>query len=337
MSSPPIPRFVCDGTRAHISWLSRGQTHAALRVHIRAGVAGEPNSVKRLLAQLPLHEAGPRTPRLAVLAAACRGLNRPLVSASAAMFALALPTFGMGLVDERTLDGLNVWFKPLKFQVSLGIYFLTLAYMIALAGPRFRAGWWGRATVWVALASGLFEIVWITLQAGLGERSHYAQGAFGVVMYALMGVGAVLLSLTPVMAAAGMAVERSNDRVRSILRWGVLTGVPVGIVGTAIVGGMLGESPDHYPPADGSGGARLPFVGWSLTSGDLRIPHFVGMHAMQGLIVCAGLLALIRVRAGAAKGLVLATGAAWLALTFWLIHLAVNDRSPFAPLAPLFG
>jgi len=34
----------------------------------------------------------------------------------------------------------------------------------------------------------------------------------------------------------------------------------------------------------------MPITGWSRESGDLRVPHFVGMHAIQGLLLLAWVL-----------------------------------------------
>ncbi len=37
-----------------------------------------------------------------------------------------LPTFVVALMDTRTIAGVSVWDKPLKFQFAFGLYLLTL-------------------------------------------------------------------------------------------------------------------------------------------------------------------------------------------------------------------
>lgn len=44
------------------------------------------------------------------------------------------------------------------------------------------------------------------------------------------------------------------------------------------------------------GGPIMPITGWSTTGGDLRIPHFVGMHALQALLLFVLLLGVLATR-----------------------------------------
>lgn len=254
--------------------------------------------------------------------------DRPLAYTGLAVLAAMPFTVLLALIDDRVLDGFNLWFKPLKFQASTAIYLLTLALMVPLTGAAFRRGWTGRATVWLAIATGVFEVAWITLRAGLGLRSHYAESAFGSAMYVAMGVGAVILSLTCVVLAAGALIAPGRLRLLVNVRFGVAFGAAVAIIGAIGIGGMLSNHPAHYPTDANDAANRIPIVGWSLDRGDLRIAHFIGLHALQGLFAL-GLL-LVRIPHRKAIPLLAVIAATWLSGVLWLATLANGGRSPFS-------
>ena len=88
-------------------------------------------------------------------------------------------------LDARTLDGVPVWLKPLKFGVSNALFAFTLAWILAWLDDRprlvARAGWG------VALALTL-ENVLIALQAWRGVHSHFnATTPLDAAIVSLMG------------------------------------------------------------------------------------------------------------------------------------------------------
>ena len=257
------------------------------------------------------------------------GADRLVLSAGSAILTLALLSLVLALLDPRIVDGANLWHKPLKFQLSVGLYLITLAMIIPGAGPKFRRSVLGRSTVVIALSTAVFEIAWITFRAAMAQRSHYATDTgFETSMYVLMGIAAVLLSLTPLVFAIACMFPKSGDGFPAALRVGILLGSVVTILGGATVGGMLSEVPAHYPADPDDAQSRIPFVGWSLERGDLRIAHFVGLHALQGLIAAGLLLIRSRIRFAVTSLIVGAVG--WLVAVAWLVALARDDASPFA-------
>ena len=46
------------------------------------------------------------------------------------LFVFAIGSILGSLIDDRTLMGVNVWIKPLKFSISTAIYILTVGFLI---------------------------------------------------------------------------------------------------------------------------------------------------------------------------------------------------------------
>ncbi|MFF8291769.1 hypothetical protein ACF068_21405 [Streptomyces sp. NPDC016309] len=213
------------------------------------------------------------------------GLHRPLTLFSGAMMVLAVVSAAGLAVDDRVLVGAPIWAKPLKFTLSLTAYCLSLAWMLSLL-PRFRrAGWWAGTVV---AAAGAVEMAVITGQVIRGRRSHFNVGtAFDAGLYEIMAVTIVILWTATLTLAVLLFRTRLVDRAST---WAIRLGTALALAGTGLGFLMTQPTPEQKPDSttvgahsvgvpDGRPG--MPLTGWSTTGGDLRIPHFVGMHALQ--------------------------------------------------------
>ncbi len=247
-----------------------------------------------------------------------RGWNLPLTWAGLASLALMIPTAWLALHDPRTFNGINVWDKPLKFELSIAVFLLMAGWVFT----RLPAGWaktgWGRYTVWTPIVASLFEIGYIAFRASRGEASHFNQSSVtAIVMYAFMGTGALAMSSTAMVQ--GIAVLRSpntlgdNPVFRAALGWGLVLTFLLG----ASMGGYMSAQTGHWVGGVHNDAAGLPILGWSTTGGDLRPPHFLGIHASQ--IIPVASLVIIRLfgkRAGLMTGLFIAGYVALTAAVF---------------------
>lgn len=225
-----------------------------------------------------------------------------LVAFALLMLALMLPAaIGLGL-DERTLRDVNVWVKPMKFMASVALLALTTAWFTPLLPDALRRSRGFSALVWTLILTGGFEVAYISLQAGLGQASHYNVGdPFHATMYTLMGGAAMVLTATQPWLA--WLIWRHGDRsVAPAYRQAVLLGLVLTFMLGASVGMMLGGG----PPATGAG---LPVLGWSRSMGDLRVAHFLGIHAGQILPLAGFALARAWPRA--------AVPGVWIAAALW--------------------
>ena len=242
-----------------------------------------------------------------------------------AMLAMSVVALILQVIDPRLLEsGVNVWVKPAKFFSSVGIFALTAAWFFGHVRPERRNSRLMRATVAVLIASGTFELVWISWQGAHGLESHFNNDTpFHSMMYSLMGLGAVLLLGTTLPLAWEIARRPAEH-----LRRDFVAAVVIGLVLTFLLGGILGgHMSAQAGHSVGAEGGRTLLFGWNRSGGDLRIAHFFGIHAEQSIPLIAALAAGL---ASKARWMVVILGSsAYAALTLAVFAQALAGRPLF--------
>ena len=223
--------------------------------------------------------AGP-TPLSAVAEAlrVLRRVNPPLAATGWLNVALAAGALALLPLDHRLVTGALVWAKPLKFSFSIVAYAWTLAWLLAdLPAPAQRAV---RRLSWGVALSMVVEQALIFTQAARGTTSHYnASTPLNGLLFNLMGIS---IAVNTVAAAWALyLVWRYRCHGSAGYVWGVRLGLLEFLVGSVLGGFMIHAGQHTVGAADG--GPGLPGLGWSTVAGDLRIAHFLGMHALQAL------------------------------------------------------
>jgi hypothetical protein len=221
----------------------------------------------------------------------------PLTAAGLLMLAVLAVTIVGIAVDPRVITGAPAWLKPAKFAISTALYMLTLAWIFTLLPewPRTR-----RFVGWMTAVVLVLEVVIIDLQAWRGTTSHFNVGTvLDGSLFAIMGLAIAVQTLTSVAVAVALWRQHFEDRA---LGWALRLGMVLTIVGASTGGlmtrptsaqldqarvtGRMALAGAHTVGAP-DGGPGVPGTGWSLEHGDIRIPHFLGLHALQILPVLA--------------------------------------------------
>ncbi len=178
-------------------------------------------------------------------------------------------------IDERTLMGVNIWIKPLKFCISGGIFILTSGYLITLYPYSTRKkNIINNIVSWTLL----IEIAIIVYQASRGVQSHYNETSlFDGLLFAAMGILIAVNVLIMVLFVFD-TIRLKLNATKSI-QWAILLGWVIVLLGSWVGGQMISQMSHNVGVADG--GAGLPLVNWSTIGGDLRIAHFFGLHGIQ--------------------------------------------------------
>jgi hypothetical protein len=192
-----------------------------------------------------------------------------------------IPTGIAYAVDDRTFLGANVWLKPLKFEFSLALFAFTLAWFMPLVSEAFRRSFLGRYVVWAFVALTPLELAYIIWRASRGEASHFnAATPAASIAYALMGIAAVLFTLSALALAIGIA-RRDAKPADPAYRLAVIVGLALTFLLGGIEGLIMSTGGGHNVGAPMAGDTGIPVFGWLRTAGDLRVAHFLGIHAQQ--------------------------------------------------------
>lgn len=256
--------------------------------------------------------------------------DEPVLFVFAVIFAaMMLPTFLALLVETRTFNGINVWIKPLKFMSSAAIFLMTLALFMPYLDSADRARKSVRFMVWAISVILLLEIMYITYRASLAEASHFNRTSTrDIVYYALMGAG--ILTATVMSGWLGWLILRAKEKVANAdLRFAIAVGLLAGCVLGSVTGQYMSAQSNHWVGGieTDAGGSFL--FGWSRTGGDLRVAHFIGLHAMQGIPLIGWLAT--RYVPRSARNIVIAATVLWTIATAAVFAQAVAGR-PFPAL-----
>jgi hypothetical protein len=208
--------------------------------------------------------------------------NHFLAKSGTFCFLLAALLAFLPLVDSRELLGVNVWIKPLKFFISVGIYFWTMGWILDYLGDPHKVK---KISFWIFWLM-VVELILITYQAAQGKLSHFNISSIGdIVIFQVMGIAILVNSIVVFwFYLLFRKVKKLPAGYALAIRIGVIIFLIAGIEGF-VMAGRLGHT---VGAPDGQEGLFL--VGWAKAYGDLRIFHFLGIHALQVLPLLAWFL-----------------------------------------------
>ncbi len=213
------------------------------------------------------------------------------------MLAAFVPSLAGVFLDSRMVTAAPVWLKPAKFAISTAIFAFSIAWLFRYLtfSPSVKR------MIGISMSFILIlEVGLIDLQAARGVASHFNTGSpVNAAIYFFMG--SAIGVLWGIMIGLTIALFRQKF-TDSAWGWALRYGMLVSVLGAGLSGFMVRPTPEqsaaisHHarPQSIGAhtvgapdGGPGIAAVDWSKQHGDLRIPHFFGLHALQILPILA--------------------------------------------------
>lgn len=192
-------------------------------------------------------------------------------------FFLALILILVSLVYDMDFLGTHALYKPIKFALSIGIYSWTMGWYCFYLEESFPISFFNFSVI------GLlgFEMFYIAVQAIRMQPSHYnLSSSIYLFLYVLMAAAAALVTILTAYVAYRFFSQQNLSLSESYV-WGIRLALIIFVI-FSFEGFLMGSRLKHtVGSADGTEG--IFFLNWSKKFGDLRISHFLGMHALQVL------------------------------------------------------
>jgi len=183
-------------------------------------------------------------------------------------------------VSTTQVYGVNAWYKPFKFALSTFSLVWAMAWYCYYL-PSFNIKLFN-GTVILLLS---FEIIYIAIMAGLGKTSHYnVSSPFYSLMFSLMALAASLVTLYIAYVGVLFFVHKFPDLPHYYV-WAIRLGILIFVI-FSFEGFLMGGRMSHSVGLENDN-SSLFILGWSKIVGDLRVSHFIGMHALQVLPLAA--------------------------------------------------
>ena len=250
------------------------------------------------------------------------------------IFCLIFSTIGL-IIDDRVLNYSPLWLKPFKFAVSSIIYALSLIYLTSLIPTqRFLK------IANVITSYGLIiELIIIYLQAYRGRMSHFNFLTLeDMILFQIMAFAIVAVWICLIIYMVGFfKLDTNNDVLIPSIRVGlIITFLSMGMAFTMTQPskqdiqkaeqnkGPIGLVMGSHSVGETDETKRLPLTSWARTGGDLRIAHFIGLHALQILPFFGFLFRRLKFSYTSGLFIVYAIGLSYFGLTLFSLIQALN-------------
>ena len=190
-------------------------------------------------------------------------------------FFMAVLCIGLLAFDHTLVLGINAWAKPLKFYFSAGLMSWTMGWLLYSINSKMARNLFS----WGIIISFLMENAIVFIQSWRGVASHFnTKTPFDALLNNGLLLFIALFFINMFFITIVVFTQRKMP-LSQHYSWGVRMGLLIFLILSMVGFGMFLIQAHTIGGEDGSKG--LLFFNWSKKHGDLRIIHFMGVHALQ--------------------------------------------------------